>query len=267
MPKVPSVLVERGVGPMTRSRRANIDAGQAVPVCPKSRCAAPVGDGTLPIPAVSIFSAKAKSIAMKPQAKAPKGFDSSNDVHQRAFKKWSARAKRSLWADCCHARTWRGVQCDKSKKKGELFCWTHVRSLPHGRYDNPISKEDLQKKLERGAVCDIEVDCKYYSRDKMWDVASKLEVNGVQELSDEQFEHCLVAVHEYYRANPSTRQNWQIEDGAGPRNLSERHDDGRLTYWANRAVSSIMHNLFFCGCLQLLWEQQRLREKQQSDSL
>ena len=62
-------------------------------------------------------------------------------------------------------------------------------------------------------------------RTKMWDEADALDLDCVENMSDEQYDVALRSVHTYYVQNPAQRKMWALKEDHAPVNVSERHTD------------------------------------------
>lgn len=44
----------------------------------------------------------------------------------------------------CSAKRADGAQCSRQRKEGELYCGTHIKGCPHGKYEIKAVKEELK---------------------------------------------------------------------------------------------------------------------------
>jgi hypothetical protein len=95
--------------------------------------------------------------------------------------------------DLCLARVWasgHGAQCSRRRLEGIVFCAQHRVRQPHGRVDNRVLLPTEARRVEAHAAR-VRRDVaggRWYSRVQMLAEARKLGLDGVDALSDAQFE-------------------------------------------------------------------------------
>ena len=138
----------------------------------------------------------------------------------------------------CLARVWSGTQCRRrravrSDGTGGLgeFCALHQKNQSlYGRVDNSMPDADLEKLVRRAAACEQQSGFKWYSRLRMWDIASAKSVQSVDGLSNDDFLECLQAVNLYFQKNDVQRHAWGLTPHAGPQSVADRADLAKMDY-------------------------------------
>ena len=109
--------------------------------------------------------------------------------------------------DRCEALVWvaKGVsmrQCSHPRKFGER-CGIHKKKAPHGTVWSPsvakMSESRKQPVRRKGFT--------WYCRIQLWHEARNNYKKCVDDMTDDEFETCLLKVHEYYRMNPAYRHS------------------------------------------------------------
>ena len=72
--------------------------------------------------------------------------DIKNDVEidLSKYKKRSRSKSLVKSKNRCGAKRADGAQCSRQRKEGELYCGTHIKGCPHGRYEIKAVKEELK---------------------------------------------------------------------------------------------------------------------------
>ena len=126
-----------------------------------------------------------------------------DEAYKKTYAKWQRRAQLPVMPNFCHARTWKGCQCEKPRSKDSQLCSMHrgqlnkTKALKFGVYGTDTMRpEQLHARLRRAAVCDSATKAfRYYSRDRMWEGAKKLQKTCVEDLDEDDFLECLSLIH------------------------------------------------------------------------
>ena len=148
------------------------------------------------------------------------------------------RARRAPCDFSCLARVWSGTQCRRrravrSDGTGGLgeFCALHQKNQSlYGRVDNSMPDADFEKLVRRAAACEQQSGFKWYSRLRMWDIASAKSVQSVDGLSNDDFLECLQAVNLYFQKHDVQRHAWGLSPHAGPQSVADRADLAKMDY-------------------------------------
>ena len=66
------------------------------------------------------------------------------DIDVSKYKKRSRSRSLVKSKNRCNAKRADGEQCSRQRKDGELYCGTHIKGCPHGRYEIKAVKEELK---------------------------------------------------------------------------------------------------------------------------
>ncbi len=131
----------------------------------------------------------------------------------------------------CRARVWNsgidyGAQCLAKPHPNTDFCGSHtgLNKLRHGRYDNPLDPTVKTHFDKEHSKVKRQTKDRWYSRVHMWHLTrSDSSKNGVEDLTDQEYDIALQKVHDYLTLKKSVRDEYGLEPNKNPSSSQERN--------------------------------------------
>ena len=104
------------------------------------------------------------------------------------------------------------------------FCFQHSHQSPSslGRYNEPLPPSIATKLADKTAKAIKAKKKKWYSRLKMWEVASDMDYDSVMQMTDADYDKALVLVNDNFRKHPVLIKENSLEPHKGPQSAEER---------------------------------------------
>ena len=155
-----------------------------------------------------------------------------------------------------------------------------MKTLPHGRYDNPVdpslvekltklSKRQRHKKKKRWF-------CRYFMFKHDCDTWG---LENVEDMTAEQYTEALEGVHQHLSTNQHHRKAWKLEHDQGPNDVTERDTEqawysGTPTRYKNFSyrvltyfVNDLQHGATPLTCSERVFEEALRRTNQRCQNL